>query len=388
MMYLGDFNPGDTVRLMWSSNNAAGASITRATNGTISVYQNLNTTQTTTGVTDTEDFDGLTGIHAVSIDTGADGTFYAAGRDFVVVLSGATIDGQTVNAVLAHFSIQNRNHLRPTTAGRTLDVSAGGEAGVDWANIGSPTTAQNLSGTNIDTDQVVASVTGAVGSIGAGGIAASSFAAGAIDNAAIAADAIGASEIADGAIDAGAFAQGAADKVWGSTTRTLSAFGFSVTVGTNNDKTGYALSAAGIQAIWDALTAALTTASSIGKLLVDNINATISSRATPGDIPSAATIATTVWASADRQLTAISAALRNSIADNVLRRSLATALSSADGDTKIFRSLAGAVSRLVNRSRAAGGTLTVYETDDTTALGTQTLTTDAAAVPIVEANTD
>lgn len=51
-----------------------------------------------------------------------------------------------------------------------------------------------------------------------------------------------------------------------------------VTVGTNADKTGYALSAAGIQAIWDALTSALITVGSIGKLLVDNINATISSR--------------------------------------------------------------------------------------------------------------
>lgn len=38
--------------------------------------------------------------------------------------------------------------LAPTTAGRTLDVSAGGEAGVDWANVGSPTTTLNLSGTS------------------------------------------------------------------------------------------------------------------------------------------------------------------------------------------------------------------------------------------------
>lgn len=45
------------------------------------------------------------------------------------------------------------------------------------------------------------------------------------------------------------------------------------------DKSGYALSSAGVQAIWDALTSALTTAGSIGRLLVDNINATISSRA-------------------------------------------------------------------------------------------------------------
>jgi hypothetical protein len=43
----------------------------------------------------------------------------------------------------------------------------------------------------------------------------------------------------------------------------------SVTVTTNNDKTGYALSSAGVQAIWDALLTALTTVGSIGKKLAD-----------------------------------------------------------------------------------------------------------------------
>jgi hypothetical protein len=42
-----------------------------------------------------------------------------------------------------------------------------------------------------------------------------------------------------------------------------------VTVTTNNDKTGYGLSAAAVQAIWDALTSALTTVGSIGKKLAD-----------------------------------------------------------------------------------------------------------------------
>lgn len=65
--------------------------------------------------------------------------------------------------------------------------------------------------------------------------------------------------------------QAGADKVWGTTARALT------------DKAGFALSAAGIQAIWDALTSALTTVGSIGKLLVDNINATISSRSSHGD---------------------------------------------------------------------------------------------------------
>lgn len=89
--------------------------------------------------------------------------------------------------------------------------------------------------------------------------------------------------------------QAGADKVWNSTTRTLSAFGFSVTVGTNNDKSGYSLSAAGVQAIWDALTSALTTVGSIGKRLVDNINATIGSRSSHS--------AADVWSSATRTLT-------------------------------------------------------------------------------------
>ena len=55
--------------------------------------------------------------------------------------------------------------LKPTVAARTLDVSAGGEAGVDWANVGTPATAQNLSGTTISTSQTVGSVSGSVGSV-------------------------------------------------------------------------------------------------------------------------------------------------------------------------------------------------------------------------------
>ena len=61
-MYLGDFASQTPVDFMWSSNNASCASNTRATNGTISVYKGHSTKQSTTGVTDTEDFDRLTGL--------------------------------------------------------------------------------------------------------------------------------------------------------------------------------------------------------------------------------------------------------------------------------------------------------------------------------------
>ena len=110
--------------------------------------------------------------------------------------------------------------LAPTVAGRTLDVAVGGEAGLDWANIGAPTTAQNLSGTNIDVDQVVASVSGAVASVTA---------------------------------DVG-ITQAGADKVWLSASRTLTAF-----------STALALS------VWDVLETAILTVGSLGKKLKDSI---------------------------------------------------------------------------------------------------------------------
>ncbi len=107
-MYLGDFPEDATVHFLWSTNDAAGASITRAVNGTISVYKDNGVTQSVAGITDVEDFDSLVGIHACTIDTSAD-AFYAKGANYSVVLSAATVDGQTVNAVLREFSIENRS---------------------------------------------------------------------------------------------------------------------------------------------------------------------------------------------------------------------------------------------------------------------------------------
>lgn len=90
--------------------------------------------------------------------------------------------------------------------------------------------------------------------------------------------------------------------------------------------------------------------------------------------------ASQVWAG-------ITAAAARTIADHVLRRSWASAADSADGDALAFRSLLGAVAKLVNRVAISGATLTVYEDDDTTALGTQAVTSDADAEPITGVNT-
>lgn len=236
MMYLGDFPTSAMIDFNWSSNSAAGASITRATNGTVSVYKANGTTQSTSGVTDTEDFDTLTGIHHCRIDTSSDGTFYAAGSEFSVVLSAATIDGQTVNAVLAHFSIERSGGplalLKNGTYGLSAlatavtavddyvdtemaavlaavdtevaaiktktdylpSATAGAAGGLFIAGSNAATTVNftgNLSGSvGSVTGNVGGNVTGSVGSVAAGGITATSVATGAIDADALAADAV------------------------------------------------------------------------------------------------------------------------------------------------------------------------------------------------------
>lgn len=175
---------------------------------------------------------------------------------------------------------------------------------------------------------------------------------------------------------------------------TVTAVTNGVTVATNNDKTGYGLSAAAVQAIWDALTSALTTVGSIGKLLVDNINATISSRSSHS--------AADVWASATRTITgtaagAITAASHaagaidaaslatdavNEIADGLLDRNLATG---TDSGSATVRTVRQAFRALRNRVAIAAGTATIYKEDDTTASWTSTITT-AAGNPISESN--
>ena len=165
MKYLGDFRLGDTFDTKFTTVNTSGVPTTLAGTPAVSVYNGNSTTQSTTGITLTVDFDSVTGLHNVRV-VATSGNGYATATNYQLVITTGTVGGSSVvGYVIGEFSIENRSALMPTTAARTLDVSAGGEAGLDWANIGSPTTAQNLSATNIDVDQVVASVSGAVGSV-------------------------------------------------------------------------------------------------------------------------------------------------------------------------------------------------------------------------------
>jgi len=117
---------------------------------------------------------------------------------------------------MANLDAAVTTRLAPTVSGRTLDVSTTGEAGVDWANVGSPTTTLNLSGTTVKTATDVetdtadiqgrlpaALVSGRIdasaGAVAAGAITAAAIATDAIDADALAADAV--TEIATGMLD-------------------------------------------------------------------------------------------------------------------------------------------------------------------------------------------
>jgi hypothetical protein len=160
--YQGDINLGDTIDFKFTTVSTTGVPTTLAGSPVISAYVGNGTTEITAGITLTVDFDSRTGLHNVRV-VASSGNGYATATNVYLVITTGTVGGASVvGYVIGSFSIECRSPLRSTTAGRTLDVSATGEAGIDWANIGSPTTAVNLSGTNIDVDQVVASVTAAV----------------------------------------------------------------------------------------------------------------------------------------------------------------------------------------------------------------------------------
>lgn len=79
----------------------------------------------------------------------------------------------------------------------------------------------------------------------------------------------------------------------------------------------------------------------------------------------------------------IKVAALNAIADHVLRRDLATAEDAVGPDTKAFKSLLGAASKLTNKVNVNAGVMTTYETDGITVLGTQAVTTSPTAEPLV-----
>lgn len=157
---LGDFTPGKTVTGKFNTHKADGTPVTLAGTPVLSVYKD-STTESTAGVTLTVDYDSRTGMHRFSIDTSADGTFYAAGNDFQVVITTGTVDSiSVVGTVVGAFSLSNRSALRPATADRTLVVDAAGLADATAVKLGPSGSGTALTARDIGASVLLASGTG------------------------------------------------------------------------------------------------------------------------------------------------------------------------------------------------------------------------------------
>lgn len=128
---LGDFATSTVVYGKFTTYRpSTGAPFTLAGTPALSVYKDNSTTQSTAGVTLTVDFDGVTGLHHFAIDTSADGTFYAAGSFFDIVITAGTVDSvSAVGTVVGSFT------LAKGAAFARLGAPAGASVSADVAAI-------------------------------------------------------------------------------------------------------------------------------------------------------------------------------------------------------------------------------------------------------------
>lgn len=128
-MYLFDVNQGNVLDFKFNMVNTSSVPTTLAGSPVVSVYRDNDTTQTTTGVTLTVDFDGVTGLNHVRIVT--TDSFYVFGSSFQVVITAGTVGGvSVVGYVLAHFGVTNRLALGTgngtvTTGATTTSIPCG-----------------------------------------------------------------------------------------------------------------------------------------------------------------------------------------------------------------------------------------------------------------------
>jgi len=259
--YLGDYakpTGAGTLEFKFSTfRPSTGAAWSLSAGAAVTVYKGGSGNTTGQSTTLTRDWNSITGLNHVSVDLSQ--AFFVDGEVYEAVITAGTIDSVSViGACVGRFTLRAQASLYPTLLGRTLDVSASGEAGIDFANIGSPTTTVNLSGTTIKavTDMVTANAIQISGD------------ATAADNLEAAADGTG-------------YNLGAGQIVAASVSGAVNSVTTGVTVATNNDKTGYSLAtapptaAAIADAVWDEPFAGHTGSTTYGGRVVRAANSNV-----------------------------------------------------------------------------------------------------------------
>lgn len=136
------------------------------------------------------------------------------------------------------------------------------------------------------------------------------------------------------------------------------------------------------QAVWDAATAAYANPGSFGQAM-----AAAGSAGDPWstNIPGAYVAGQAGYLVGNQVLTEDDI---TKIADIILRRATSSVEASASGDALSVRSLYGMIAQGTHKTSIAGATLTITKSNESTTLGTRTITTSATAEPITGLDTD
>lgn len=109
MAYQGDISPSQILDFNFTTHKIDGTPIALVGGAIKSYKTNSTSTEINTGLTLSIDFDGITGLNHVIVNTSADTTFYSAG-DFNVVITSGTVDSIPVSGyTVGNFSISNRS---------------------------------------------------------------------------------------------------------------------------------------------------------------------------------------------------------------------------------------------------------------------------------------
>lgn len=102
-----DYTLGDTVNFMFTTRRfSTGAPYTLAGTPAVSVYEDNSTTQITSGVTLTTDFDSVTGLNHVAV-VATSGNGFEAGKDYHLVITTGTVDSvSVVGEVVGRFTLE------------------------------------------------------------------------------------------------------------------------------------------------------------------------------------------------------------------------------------------------------------------------------------------
>lgn len=136
-MDLGDRFLSSTFYTKFTTVNASGVPTTLGSTPSLQFYVNAGVTAFTAGLSLDVDLNSITGMNHVTVIATTSATAWATGTDVQVIVATGTVSGVSIKGYkVCEFSIQNRAALRPVTAGRNLVVDTNGLADANMVKMG------------------------------------------------------------------------------------------------------------------------------------------------------------------------------------------------------------------------------------------------------------